>query len=66
MVYEELKQNDKALKLYNQIKDSYPKSAEARDIEKDIARNNTILGKIIYLDKNIRCQSFDTLFYCNQ
>ncbi len=45
MVYEELKQNDKALKLYNKIKEDYPKSAEARDVEKDIARNNTILGK---------------------
>ncbi|MGE0078172.1 MAG: tol-pal system YbgF family protein [Bacteroidales bacterium] len=45
MVYEELKQNEKALKLYNVIKEKYPKSSEAREIEKDIARNNTILGK---------------------
>ncbi|MGD9978471.1 MAG: tol-pal system YbgF family protein [Bacteroidales bacterium] len=44
-VYEELKQNDRALKLYNQIKENFPKSSEARDIDKDIARNNTILGK---------------------
>lgn len=45
MVYEELKQNQKALKLYTAIKEKYPKSQEAREIEKDIARNNTILGK---------------------
>lgn len=45
MVYEELKQNDKAIKLYTTIKEKYPKSQEAREIEKDIARNNTILGK---------------------
>ncbi len=45
MVYEELKQNDKAVKLYTTIKEKYPKSQEAREIEKDIARNNTILGK---------------------
>ena len=45
MVYEELKQNDKALKLYTTIKEKYTKSQEAREIEKDIARNNTILGK---------------------
>lgn len=45
MVYEELKENEKALKLYTIIKEKYPKSQEAREIEKDIARNNTILGK---------------------
>lgn len=45
MVYEELKQNDKAIKIYTTIKEKYPKSQEAREIEKDIARNNTILGK---------------------
>ena len=45
MVYEELKQNDKALKLYTTIKEKYTKSQEAREIEKDIARNNTILEK---------------------
>ncbi len=45
MVYEELKENEKALKLYNLIKEKYPKSTEAREIEKDIARNNTLLGK---------------------
>lgn len=45
MVYEELKQSDKAIKLYTTIKEKYPKSQEAREIEKDIARNNTILGK---------------------
>lgn len=45
MVYEELKENEKALKLYSIIKEKYPKSQEAREIEKDIARNNTILEK---------------------
>lgn len=45
VVYEELKENEKALKLYTIIKEKYPKSQEAREIEKDIARNNTILGK---------------------
>ncbi len=45
MVYEELKENEKALTLYSIIKEKYPKSQEAREIEKDIARNNTILGK---------------------
>lgn len=45
IVYEELKENEKALKLYSIIKEKYPKSQEAREIEKDIARNNTILEK---------------------
>jgi tetratricopeptide (TPR) repeat protein len=45
VVYEELKENEKALKLYTIIKEKYPKSQESREIEKDIARNNTILGK---------------------
>ncbi len=38
IVYESLKQPEKALKAYNDIKDNYPKSAEAADIEKYIAR----------------------------
>ena len=45
MVYEELKQYDKALDLYNIIKNDFTKSIEARDIEKDIARINTLMGK---------------------
>lgn len=45
MVYEELKQYDKALDLYNIIKNDFTKSIEARDIEKDIARINALMGK---------------------
>ncbi|MEY1638085.1 tetratricopeptide repeat protein [Tenuifilum osseticum] len=45
MVYEELKQYDKALNLYNIIKNDFTKSIEARDIEKDIARINALMGK---------------------
>lgn len=45
VVYEELKQNEKALALYTTIKEKYSKSTEAREIDKDIARNNAILGK---------------------
>lgn len=45
MVYEELKQFDEALELYKSIKSNYSKSAEARDIDRDIARVETLLGK---------------------
>lgn len=38
ITYEALGQADKALEVYKQIKDEYPKSAEAADIEKYIAR----------------------------
>ena len=38
IVYESLKQPDKALKAYTEIKDNYPKSNEAADIDKYIAR----------------------------
>ena len=38
LAYESLNQPEKALKLYNKIKDNYPKSAEASDIDKYIAR----------------------------
>jgi tetratricopeptide (TPR) repeat protein len=37
-VYEALGKPDKALEVYTQIKDNYPKSSEASDIEKYIAR----------------------------
>lgn len=37
--------NGDALKIYQKFKDKYPKSNEARDIEKDIARNKVILQK---------------------
>jgi len=45
MVYEELNQYEKALELYNIIKNDFPKSVEARDIEKDIARMNALISK---------------------
>jgi len=38
IVYESLKQPDNALKAYTKIKDNYPKSNEAADIDKYIAR----------------------------
>lgn len=38
VVYESLKQPEKALELYTEIKDNYPKSTEAADIDKFIAR----------------------------
>lgn len=38
LVYEELKDYKKALKAYEEIKQKYPKSAEARDVDKDITR----------------------------
>ncbi len=38
VVYESLKQPEKALELYNKIKDKYPQSSEASDIDKYIAR----------------------------
>lgn len=38
IVYESLKQPDKALKAYTEIKDNYPKSNEAADIDKYIVR----------------------------
>jgi tetratricopeptide (TPR) repeat protein len=37
-VYEALGKPEKALEVYTQIKDNYPKSSEASDIEKYIAR----------------------------
>lgn len=38
LVYESLNQPEKAEKVYSKIKDSYPKSPEAADIDKYIAR----------------------------
>jgi len=38
VVYESLNLPEKALELYNQIKNDYPKSSEAADIDKYIAR----------------------------
>lgn len=38
IAYETLKDTEKALKLYTSIKDNYPRSTEAADIEKYIAR----------------------------
>ena len=37
IVYEKLEKNDDALKMYNQIKEDYSRSAEAADIDKYIA-----------------------------
>ena len=42
IVYEELKDYKSALKVYEEIKEKYPKSTEARDIDKDITRAKTI------------------------
>lgn len=42
IVYEELKNYKKALSVYEQIKEKFPKSTEARDIEKDITRIKTL------------------------
>lgn len=44
VIYEELKKYDDAIKLYEQIKQNYPKSTEARDIEKDLIRAKTLKG----------------------
>lgn len=38
VAYESLNKPEKALELYNKIKDNYPKSNEASDIDKYIAR----------------------------
>lgn len=38
VIYESQNKVDKALKLYNEIKNDYPKSSEASDIDKYIAR----------------------------
>ncbi len=38
IIYEELKKYDDAIELYEQIKAKYPKSTEAREIEKDLTR----------------------------
>ena len=45
IVYESMKNYSKALMAFEQIKEKYPKSTEARDIEKDIARTKTLQGK---------------------
>jgi tetratricopeptide (TPR) repeat protein len=44
IIYEDLKKNDDAIELYEQIKVKYPKSTEARDIEKDLTRVKTLKG----------------------
>ncbi len=44
-VYEDLNQLDKALGLYEKIQKEYYRSNEARDVEKYIARINTMQGK---------------------
>ena len=45
-VYEIENEWDKALKLFEQIKEDYPKSREARDIDKYIARAKANLGEL--------------------
>jgi tetratricopeptide (TPR) repeat protein len=42
LVYEKQGQTDKALELYKEIKDDYPQSSIAADIEKSIARVNQL------------------------
>lgn len=44
IVYESMKKYGKAIDLYEQIKEKYPKSTEARDIEKEIARAKSLQG----------------------
>lgn len=44
IIYEDLKKYDDAIELYEQIKVKYPKSTEARDIEKDLTRVKTLKG----------------------
>lgn len=44
VVYESTKKYGKAIELYEQIKDKFPKSTEARDIEKEIARAKSLQG----------------------
>ncbi|NWJ51156.1 MAG: tetratricopeptide repeat protein [Bacteroidetes bacterium] len=43
--YEELKNYDKALELYNQIKTKYPNSMEASEVDKYIAKIKTLQNK---------------------
>ncbi|HOP02910.1 MAG TPA: tetratricopeptide repeat protein [Tenuifilaceae bacterium] len=43
LVYEKLGKMDKALEVYKQIKKDFPKSSEAREVEKHIARVETSL-----------------------
>ncbi len=43
--YEELKNYDKALELYNQIKTKYPNSMEASEVDKYIAKLKTLQNK---------------------
>lgn len=44
-VYEGQKEYNKALDIYKEIKKNYPKSSEAKDIEKYIARANMLLSE---------------------
>ncbi len=44
VIYEELKKYDDAIELYEQIKAKYPKSTEAREIEKDLTRVKALKG----------------------
>lgn len=44
IVYENLKKYDKAIELYEQIKADFPKSSEARDIEKELTRVKALKG----------------------
>ncbi|GAP70455.1 tetratricopeptide repeat [Bacteroidales bacterium 6E] len=43
-IYEKTGENAKALDLYNRIKKDYPDTNEGRNVEKYIARVNTLLG----------------------
>lgn len=44
-IFEELKKYEKAIELYETIRKEYPKSNEARNIKKDIARIQTLLSQ---------------------
>jgi tetratricopeptide (TPR) repeat protein len=45
LVYEDLKNNEKALEVYKRIRNDYYQSNEGREIEKYIGRMETLLGK---------------------
>lgn len=45
LVYENLKNNEKALEVYKKIRSDYYQTNEGRDIEKYIGRLETLLGK---------------------
>lgn len=45
LVYVEMGEYQKALKLYQQLKADFPRSADARDVDKEIARVNALMNR---------------------